>query len=157
MNCADVAIDGDGNGGNRDTTTTTTTTPSTNAPTTKQPTTMQPSTQAPTTKQPTTIQPSTQAPTTMQPTKEHNPTCGVDEVLDCIGVGVYDGLGYESWCNAHCKAKAPACTPDLCKCHCRQPNCYAIGEFAAVPGMDQYCAENCIGGCDDKSDICRCD
>ena len=167
INCADIAIDGDG-GSNPATTkspvpstststpvptTTKTATKVTSLPST---TTKKSSTQLPTSSPKT----STLAPSTTPSTSSgnHNPTCAADEKSDCIGVGVYDGLGYESWCNIYCGMKSRACTADLCECRCRKAiNCYAIGVFDTVPGMDDYCQENCQDGCADISHICKCE
>ncbi|XP_076086507.1 uncharacterized protein LOC143057150 isoform X2 [Mytilus galloprovincialis] len=168
INCADVAID-DGDDPinpppvtSRPPTTkastqppTTTTKSTTQRPltTTKRTTTTKP-TSAPSTSKPTTKAPST----TTTSSSGHVTSCAADEVIDCIGVGVYAGIGYERWCNTYCGDQHVACSPDLCQCSCiPKATCRAIGGYETIPGMDKYCEDACQYGCNHLSDMCSCD
>ncbi|CAG2239371.1 unnamed protein product [Mytilus edulis] len=162
INCADVAIDDDSNPINPTPATsrppTTTTTKSTTQrplTTTKKQTTTKPTTtSAPSTSKPTTKVPST----TTTPSSGHVTSCEADEIIDCIGVGVFAGIGYERWCNTYCGYQHAACSPDLCQCSCiPKATCRAIGGYETIPGMDKYCEDACQYGCNHLSNMCSCD
>ncbi|XP_052082259.1 uncharacterized protein LOC127719925 [Mytilus californianus] len=166
INCADIAIDDEAN-------------PINPTPVTSRPPTTKASTQPPpstttklttkkpltTTKKPTTTSaPSTSKPKTKAPSTTttsftgHVTSCKADEIIDCIGVGVYAGLGYERWCNTYCGDQQDACSPNLCQCRCIQMvTCKAIGGYETIPGMDQYCEDACQYGCNHLSSMCSCD
>jgi hypothetical protein len=91
VNCADIAIDDDGS---------VVSTPKPTTKTTPQQTTPKWTTPSPPT---TSIQPET----TTKDLGPHVTSCANDELLDCIGVGVYESLNYESWCNTYCSAGRP--------------------------------------------------
>ena len=95
--------------------------------------------------------------TTTKDLGTHVPSCANDELLDCIGVGVYESLNYESWCNTYCGAGRPVCTPELCRCNCKKKvTCFAIGDYEDIPGLDDWCTDTCQYGCDSFSHICSC-
>ncbi|CAC5389222.1 unnamed protein product [Mytilus coruscus] len=160
INCADIAIDDADNPINP--TPVTSRPPTTKASTT----TTKSTTQKPRTtiKSTTTSAPSNSKPTTKAPSSTtfsstgHVTSCKADEVIDCIGVGVYAGLGYERWCNTYCGDQHSACSPNLCQCRCIQMvTCKAIGGYETIPGMDQYCEDACQYGCNHLSSMCSCD
>jgi hypothetical protein len=141
VNCADIAIDDDGS---------VVSTPKPTTKTTPQQTTPKWTTPSPPT---TSIQPET----TTKDLGPHVTSCANDELLDCIGVGVYESLNYESWCNTYCSAGRPVCTPELCRCNCKKKvTCFAIGDYEDIPGLDDWCTDTCQYGCASFSHICSC-
>ncbi|CAG2245934.1 unnamed protein product [Mytilus edulis] len=134
INCADVAIDDDEDPINPPPVTSRP--PTTKASTQPPTTTTKSTTQRPltTTKRTTTTKPTTKAPsTTTTSSSGHVTSCEADEVIDCIGVGVYAGKGYERWCNTYCGDQHAACSPDLCKCSCiPKAKCRAIAPMVML-------------------------
>ncbi|KAJ8301810.1 hypothetical protein KUTeg_020797 [Tegillarca granosa] len=168
INCADISIDGnDGVTG-----------PTASVPVVSTSSWIQPST-SPKTVPITTRTPTTKAPpvtsskiTTVPPTsnvlttqQQPAPTTTVADVImicdqpdyvpDCVGVGIVPPP--DLWCTKICREGQAGCTADRCYCTCvKEVKCVPVGDYNLLPGMTEWCNNNCANGACPDSSICDC-